>query len=369
MNDLIILGLTISPWILIPLIYFAWVSFWLLAKRIGFHAMRKFARRTSSRIDDILVRSADLPVTILVFTSGGIVVEKVLPLLTTLQLTNYFLVISRAVTIVAIVLFLDRCSSLFIKEYSSRVDVLKTSGGIARAFVRVIVIGLGFMILLDTFGISVTPLLASLGIGSLAVALALQPTLENLFSGIQLVSDKPIAPGQFIKLESGEEGYVHRIGWRSTWIRMLPNNMVIIPNKVLVNSRVINYYYPDMELAVLVEVGVHYGSDLAQVERVTIEVAKEVMQEVPGGVKEFQPFIRFHTFNDFSVNFSVIMRGKEFVDNYLIKHEFIKRLHKRYEKESIVIPYPIEAVNLDQESRFSTGANLPSELKEKYRKG
>ena len=354
MNDLIILGLTMSPWILIPLIYFVWVSFWLLAKRIAFHAMRKFTRRTSTRVDDILVRAAELPVTILVFTSGGVVVEKILPLLTTLTLTNYFLVISKAVTILAVVLFLDRCSGLLIKEYSSKSDILKTSGGVARAFVRVIVIGLGIMILLDSFGISVTPLLASLGIGSLAVALALQPTLENLFSGIQLIGDKPVAPGQFIKLESGEEGYVHRIGWRSTWVRMLPNNMVIIPNKVLLNSKVINYYYPDPELAVLVEVGVHYSSDLPHVERVTIEIAKEVMQEVPGGVKEHQPFIRFHTLNDFSINFSVIMRGKEFVDNYLIKHEFIKRLHKRYAQEGIVIPYPVEAVNLDQEAKFSS---------------
>ena len=357
MSDFIILGVTISPWILIPLIYFLWASFWLIVKRFGFHAIRKFSRKSTTRIDDVLVRAADFPVTLLIFTSGGVIVEKMLPFLTNHELTHYFVIILKAVTVVAVVLFADRCLTLLIKEYSHRVEILRTSGGVARAFVRVIVMGLGILVLLDSFGVSVTPLLASLGVGSLAVALALQPTLENLFSGIQIITDKPIKLGQFIKLESGEEGYVYRIGWRSTWIRTLAHSMVIIPNKVMANSRVINYYYPDTELAVLVDVGVHYRSDLEQVECVTIEVAKEVMRTVPGAVKDFEPFIRYHTFADFSVNFSVIMRAKEFADSYLIKHEFIKRLNKRYSEEGIVIPYPIEAVNLDQEAIFSKNEN------------
>ena len=122
-----------------------------------------------------------------------------------------------------------------------------------------------------------------------------------------------------------------------------------MPNKVLVNSRVTNYYYPEKELAVLVQVGVHYESDLKKVEKVTIDVGKETMKEVEGGVPEFTPFIRYHTFNAYSIDFTVILRAKEFVDNYLVKHEFIKRLHERYNKEGIVIPFPISAVNLDQE--------------------
>ena len=64
------------------------------------------------------------------------------------------------------------------------------------------------------------------------------------------------------------------------------------------------------------------------------------MREVPGGVPEFSPFVRFHTFADSSINFSVIMRAKEFVDQFLVKHEFVKRLHSRYAAEGIVIPFP-----------------------------
>ena len=130
---------------------------------------------------------------------------------------------------------------------------------------------------------------------------------------------------------------------------MLPNNVVLVPNEKLTKAIVTNYYLPDKEMAVLVNLGVHYNTDLNKAEKVTVEVAREVMKEIPGGVPEFEPFIRYHTFADFSINFTVILRAKEFVDQYLIKHEFIKRLHERYAKEGIVIPYPIRAINYEQE--------------------
>ena len=141
---------------------------------------------------------------------------------------------------------------------------------------------------------------------------------------------------------------------------MLANNVVVMPNSSLVNSKIINYYYPARELAVLVQVGVHYDSDLEQVERVTIEVGREVLARVTGGVPDFDPFIRYHTFADFSINFSVILRGKEFVDNYLITHEFIKALHKRYAQEGIIIPYPIRAINYDQEKALAPAGGNPA---------
>ncbi len=101
---------------------------------------------------------------------------------------------------------------------------------------------------------------------------------------------------------------------------------------------------PEKELAVLVQVGVSYDSDLEKVEKITTEIAKEVMKTVPGGVPDFEPFIRYHTFGESSINFTVILRAKEFTDRFLITHEFIKRLKKRYDKEGIVIPFPIRTV-------------------------
>lgn len=130
---------------------------------------------------------------------------------------------------------------------------------------------------------------------------------------------------------------------------MLPNNVVLVPNDKLTKVIITNYNLPDKELAVLVNMGVHYNSDLEKVEAITCEVAKEVMKEVKGGVPGFEPFIRYNAFGDSSINFTVIMRAKEFTDQYLIKHEFIKKLHRRYNREGIVLPYPIRAINYDQE--------------------
>jgi len=219
---------------------------------------------------------------------------------------------------------------------------------------KIILVAISGMLILDNLGVSLTPLLTTLGIGSLAVAIALQDTLGNAFAGLHIKADRPIEVGQFIRLDTGEEGYVERIGWRSTRIRMLPNKSAVVPNSKLVQSTIINYDLPDPEVAVLVQVGVHYDSDLKKVERVTCEVAKETMRTVSGAVPSFEPFIRYHTFNQSSIDFTVILRAQCFVDNYLIKHEFIKALQEKYRKEGIVIPFPIRTLELKIDAENET---------------
>lgn len=349
MESITLFNIEIEAWIWAPVVYFTWVSVLLLLKKIVFTTIKRLAAKTATELDDILVNSFDLPIMLLIYVSGAVIINKIGPIETSSTRSQYFFMAFRVTTILSIIIFIDRLLRGLISFYSKKVNILKSSGNVAQGVVRIIVIALGILILLDSFGVSITPLLASLGVGSLAVALALQPTLENFFAGMQLVIDKPIKVGQFVKLDSGEKGYVHKIGWRSTWVRMLPNNVVVIPNKLITNVKILNYYYPDQEMAVLVQVGVHYDSDLEHVEKVTIEVGKEIMKSVTGGVPSFTPFIRYHTFDDFSINFTVILRAKEFVDSYMVKHEFIKKLHKRYANEGIIIPYPIRAINNDQE--------------------
>jgi small-conductance mechanosensitive channel len=143
------------------------------------------------------------------------------------------------------------------------------------------------------------------------------------------------------------------VTWRNTTIRELADNMIIVPNSQLAASRVRNYCQPDTELAVLVEVAVDYSCPLEKVERITIEVAREVMEEVPGGVPSFEPLVRYHKLGESSVDFTVTLRAKEFTDQDLIKHEFIKRLHERYEREGIDVPPPARRVYTKDEHRTS----------------
>jgi len=251
--------------------------------------------------------------------------------------------------IISVTMVIASIASRVVKLYSAKIDTALPVTSLTQNIVRIIIFGIGILIILNSLGISITPILATLGVGGLAVALALQDTLSNLFAGFYVIASRQVRVGDYVKIESGEEGYVTDITWRTTKIRMLPNNVVLVPNEKMTKAIITNYYLPDRELAVLVNLGVHYNSDLKKVEKVTIETAKEVMKDIPGGVAEFDPFIRYNTFGDFSINFTVILRAKEFVDQYLIKHEFIKRLHERYAKEGVVIPYPIRAINYEQE--------------------
>ncbi|MFD5625386.1 mechanosensitive ion channel family protein [Streptomyces sp. NPDC127072] len=213
---------------------------------------------------------------------------------------------------------------------------------------RVVVLAMGFLVMLQTLGISIAPLLTALGVGGLAVALALQDTLANLFAGVHILASKTIQPGDYIRLSSGEEGYVVDINWRNTTVRQLSNNLVIIPNAQLAGTNMTNFNRPEQQMTLLVQVGVGYDSDLDHVERVTTDIVAEVMTEITGAVPDHEPAVRFHTFGDSRISFTVILGVGEFSDQYRIKHEFIKRLHKRYREEGIRIPAPTRTVALQQ---------------------
>lgn len=333
---------------LISLIIFVlFIIIGLLFRKVVFRRLIKFAERTAWKFDDIILANLKFPIFLWFILIGIYFALKNLPLA-----EDTFNIISKIIlslVILSVTFTLAQVVAKLINAYGKRIETTLPLTGLTQNMSKIIVYVLGILILLNTLGISISPILTTLGLGGLAVALALQDTLSNFFAGVHIILARQIRVGDYIKLSSGEEGYVVDITWRFTKIRMLPNNIVLIPNAKLAQEIVTNYNLPQREMAVLIQVGVHYDSDLEKVEQVTIDVAKEVMREVKGGVPEFEPFIRYHTFGDFSINFTVILRAKEFVDQYLVKHEFIKRLHKRYQEEGIVIPYPIRAINITQE--------------------
>ncbi|MCA6091255.1 mechanosensitive ion channel family protein [Streptomyces sp. SCA3-4] len=211
---------------------------------------------------------------------------------------------------------------------------------------RIAVMAMGFLVVLQTLGISIAPLLTALGVGGLAIALALKDTLANLFAGVHILVSKTVQPGDYIRLSTGEEGYVVDVNWRNTVVEQLNNNRVIIPNAKLAGTNMTNFTRPEQKLSVTVQVGVGYESDLEHVERVTNEVVESVMKDIGGAVPDHEPAVRFHTFGDSRIGFSVILGVGEYSDKYRIKHEFIKRLHQRYRDEGIRIPAPARTVSL-----------------------
>ena len=227
--------------------------------------------------------------------------------------------------------------------------------GLAGVAVRVIVI-LSLVVVamrLATAGInSFSRRATALGISGLAVALALQDTLGNLFAGVQIIMSRQIRPGDYIALADGEEGAVTDIQARNTTIRTFPErNRVLVPNSILASTVVTNYSLPRRRLFITLPVGVAYDSDLERVEAVTLDVAKQVLSDVEGGLTDEAPFVRYEEFSDFSINFLLRVPVQQFTDQFLVRHELVKRLHERYGAEGIEIPFPIRTVYMRGRNR------------------
>jgi small-conductance mechanosensitive channel len=212
------------------------------------------------------------------------------------------------------------------------------------SFFSIIIYLIAVIIILGYFQLDITPLIAGVGVGALAIGLALQSTLANFFAGLHIVSDQPIRVGDFIELDEKTMGFVEDIGWRSTRIKTMTDNLIIIPNGKLADSTILNYSLPKQDLMIWVPCGVAYESNLEKVEQVTLEVAKDVQQTFPGAVKDFAPLFRYREFGDSNIDFIAILRVEEPMTRYVVKNEFIKRLKERFDKEKIEISWPIRKI-------------------------
>ena len=319
-----------------------------IVRAIAFKILHKWAERTETKIDDIIIKSLRVPSIYWCIAIGlyiGIAVSD-LP-------GKYVFYISKAIHIIvifSITIAAANLSGKIFRNYIQSSNLPIPTTGLAYGILKGIILVLGFLIILSVLGISITPLITALGVGGLAVALALQDTLANLFAGIHVLMEKSVRVGDFIKLETGQEGYVEDITWRTTRIRMLPNNMVIIPNSKLSQSIMINYYLPEKRMSLLIPIGVSYSSDPEKVERILVEETKKAVGEIPGLLGEPEPFVRFIPgFGESSLDFTLICQVQEFVDQYLAQHELRKRIFKRFKEEGIEIPFPHRTVYLREE--------------------
>jgi small-conductance mechanosensitive channel len=240
--------------------------------------------------------------------------------------------------------------NLIFNFYIQKSDIPIPTTGLVSGLLKGIVSAVGFIIIFNLLGVPITPMLTALGVGGLAVALALKDTLANLFAGIHIMMEKSIRVGDFIKLESGQEGYIEDISWRTTRVRMLANNMVIIPNEKFSQSIVTNYCLPDKRTIFSLPVSVSYQADPEIVERVLLEVVREAVGPVPGLLGDPEPTVRFNPgFGESSLDFTIVAHIREFIDQYQVLHELRKRIFRRLQEKNIEIPYPHRTVYLHNE--------------------
>ena len=298
-----------------------------LALRAVIQRLQRRAEKTSWRIDDMILTLVRIVVPSYVLIGGLWAAAISFPLTPAWRGDASHAMVAALLVIITIAV--ARIAGEMVQNRAMSHSGTSGSATIFVNITRVIVLALGLLLLLN-----------SLGVGGLAVALALQDTLENLFAGVHILASHQIQPGAFIQLDNGMEGYVEDTNWRNTVIRQTSNNVVVVPNNTLAQSILTNYHRPDQQMSVIVSAWVSYDSDLDYVERVTVEVGREVMREVDGAVPEHEPLVRYTSFGDSSVKFNVILRTSEANERGTVTHEFIKRLHRRFQAEGIDIPFP-----------------------------
>ena len=307
--------------------------------------IKSFTKKTKTDIDDRLLTALERPFVIVV-----VIIGLYFSLLQIDYVRKHIELMNDVFFVLGVlwaVFVLYRLIKVAMEKWVSVNPAFQNMPKLVVKAANIFVYFIGLSIILKHFNVEITPLVATLGIGGIAIGFALQDTLSNFFAGLHIISDKPINIGDFVELEGNISGYVEDIGWRSTRIRTLPNTLVIVPNSKIASTTITNDSLPVPEMSVVIQCGVSYTSDLNKVERVTIDVAKRIQETVQGAVKDFEPFIRYHTFGDSNINFSVILRVKTYVDRYLVTHEFIKALKKRYDKEGIEISWPVRKIYYD----------------------
>lgn len=310
----------------------------LFTRRLIWKRLRAFAEKTPRTWDEDLLRALSFPLHALIFflaVGVGLYAfpNKVQALPSVVNATKIIFILLAAWIV-------DRVSGVAIKNAALPGTVSEEARSLLVTGVRVLFFSVVLLVILDTLGISITPILASLGVGSIAVALALQDTLGNLFSGFYVLIDRPVRVGDYVLLSEGVEGTVRKIGWRSTRLELLTNNMVVVPNAKLSSAILTNFNLPLAECVLKVECGVAYESDLEHVEKVVLEVARELQRKSTFAVAEHEPVVRFLSFADSSITFNARLKAKSYPDTGPLRHEYIKMLHARFKKEGIDIPYP-----------------------------
>jgi small-conductance mechanosensitive channel len=327
-----------------PLAIFA-VTFiigWVV-RRLVLGALRAWTTRTGSRAGLVLAEALSGPIliwaAILALHLG--LQSSSLPA----KFTGWGAKTLFVLWIVSLTMMCMRIARDLIRFYGSQVPGALPVATLTQNLAQIAVVILGMLVLLDHFRVSITPMLTALGVGGLAVALALQDTLSNLFGGFYVAVAGQVRLGDYIKLNTGEEGYVTDIAWRSTTIRNLGNSMIIVPNAKLAQAIVTNYHLPEKRMSATVEVRVSYDCDPGHVERVLLDIAAQGTREIPGLLADPAPSVTFDPgFGDWALGLTLNYQVAEFASQFSVRDELRKRIFRRFREEGIRIPFPARAV-------------------------
>lgn len=316
-----------------------------LARKLFMRVLRAWIARTNSRPAMILAEALRGPILIWAVILGAHLAlqSSELPHKVTTFSAKALLVL----WILSLTLMCMQLAGNLVRYYGAQVPGALPVTSLSQNLAQLFVVLLGILVMLHNLGLEIGPILGALGVGGLAVALALQDTLSNLFAGFYIAVARQIRLGDYIKLNTGEEGYVSDITWRSTAIRSLGNNMIIIPNSKLSQANVTNYHLPETRMSASLQVAVGFDSDPERIEAMLLDVARAAVGRVAGLLADPAPSVAFdpgiaESWLGFTLNFQVT----EFSAQFGVKNELRKAILQRLRQEGIPLPYPARTVHL-----------------------
>ena len=271
---------------------------------------------------------------------------------TALQLLGYGVGIIFVSFVLVLTIILIRITDTSIK-HAIEMHAVRTSSRFNEALLPLInriiniIIGLiAVIIVFDHFGQNVSGLVVSLGVGSLAIALAAQETIANMIGGFVIMLDRPFRVGDRIQLPSGEIGDVYEIGIRSTKILNFDNNLIISPNSDLIKSKITNYSYPAEVVRLTIDVRVAYGTNVERARSIMIRLARTH----PHVLKDPTPEVVLMDLAESSVNLQLIARTADFRNKFNIETTIREQVYSAFNTEGVEIPLPQRVVHLRSSS-------------------
>ncbi len=329
-------------------IFFGILAGAIVIGKIAYYIIKNFVKvltkKTKTVADDMLIEVCEHPVVFLIFIIGFYIAYKTLTLTEAVEHTFFNIVL--VMIIFNLTWFFTRLIDGLIKHYlvpfskKTQTDLDDALIPILRRLSKIILIFIAAIIVLDKFGYNVASLVAGLGIGGLAVALAAQETLSNVFGGITILTDKPFSLGDRVKV-AGNEGFVKEIGMRSTKITTLDGSELVIPNSTIAKD-VIENVTREKERRIKLTLGLVYETDMKKLEK-AVKILKKIIKD-QDGVQKNKCDILFDQFADFSLNLVVIYWITDLTKIFEIKSAINFRIKEAFEKEKIEFAYPTRVV-------------------------
>ncbi|MBW2966659.1 mechanosensitive ion channel family protein [Candidatus Woesearchaeota archaeon] len=319
-------------------------ALFFIVSKVFFYISQRFilklTRKTKTKVDELIVGKTSKPFSLILILIG--IRLAVMPLGLTENITrilnmivsSFIAVLATYIVILVIDILLDNWGKRWAEKTKSALDTQLLT--LLHRFSKILFSILGFLFILDLWGIKIGALLASLGIAGIAVAFALQTTLGNIFGGISMIIDKTIKVGDIIEVDADTMGYVIDIGLRSTKIRTFNNQIITVPNGKLASSRIQNFVHKDPSARVVIQFGVAYGSNIDKVKKVTL---KEINQ-IKGIKKDPEPLVRFVEMADSALLFKAYFWVKSYKDRIPATDDANYRIYNALNKHKINIPFP-----------------------------